>query len=74
MQNPPNSNNAVIQLNISKGKSSVVVPNVAATFTNRETLLRVIIAKPQSKQIAQILILKLGKLLNRQVYFIPISQ
>ncbi|KAK7696887.1 hypothetical protein SLS64_014115 [Diaporthe eres] len=74
MQNPPDGNNAVMQLNMGEGKSSVIVPNVAATLADGETLVRVVVAKPQSKQMAQMLISKLGGLLDRQVYFMPISR
>jgi hypothetical protein len=32
------------------------------------------VAKPQSKQILQMLVSKLGGLLNRQVYYMPFSR
>lgn len=74
MQNPPDDNNAVMQLNMGEGKSSVIVPIVAAALADGEQLLRVIVAKPQSKQMAQMLISKLGGLLDRRVYYMPISR
>lgn len=74
MQNPPDGNNAVMQLNMGEGKSSVIVPIVAAALANGEQLLRVIVAKPQSKQMTQMLISKLGGLLDRRVYYMPISR
>ncbi|KAJ4386033.1 hypothetical protein N0V93_008924 [Gnomoniopsis smithogilvyi] len=74
MQNRRDGNNAVMQLNMGEGKSSVIVPMVAAALADGKQLLRVIVAKPQSKQMAQMLISKLGGLLDRRVYYIPISR
>ncbi|KAI1118430.1 hypothetical protein F5Y14DRAFT_264197 [Nemania sp. NC0429] len=65
---------AVLQLNMGEGKSSVIVPMVAAELANGSQLARVIVAKPQSKQMAQMLISKLGGLLDRRVYFMPFSR
>lgn len=74
MQNPPDDHNAVMQLNMGEGKSSVIVPIVAAALANGKELVRVIVAKPQSKQMAQMLVSKLGGLLDRRVYYMPISR
>lgn len=74
MQDPQDGNNAVMQLNMGEGKSSVIVPIVAAALADGKQLLRVIVAKPQSKQMAQMLISKLGGLLDRRVYYMPISR
>lgn len=74
MQDPPDGHNAVMQLNMGEGKSSVIVPIVAAALANGKELVRVVVAKPQSKQMAQMLISKLGGLLDRRVYYMPISR
>ncbi|KAJ0123975.1 hypothetical protein J7T55_012448 [Diaporthe amygdali] len=74
MQNPPDGNNAVMQLNMGEGKSSVIVPIVAAALADGEQLVRVVVAKPQFKQMTQMLISKLGGLLDRRVYYMPISR
>ncbi|KAI3342590.1 hypothetical protein F4824DRAFT_113897 [Ustulina deusta] len=74
MINPSSRCNAVMQLNMGEGKSSVIVPMVAAELANGSQLARVIVAKPQSKQMAQMLISKLGGLLNRRVYYMPFSR
>jgi hypothetical protein len=66
--------NAVMQLNMGEGKSSCIVPMVASALANGKTLVRVIVAKPQSQQMAQMLISKLGGLLDRRVYYMPISR
>ncbi|KAK5744766.1 hypothetical protein LTR17_001842 [Elasticomyces elasticus] len=66
--------NAVMQLNMGEGKSSLIVPIVAAALANGSRLVRVVVAKPQSKQMAQMMISKLGGMLNRRVYYLPFSR
>ncbi|RDW69108.1 uncharacterized protein DSM5745_08868 [Aspergillus mulundensis] len=66
--------NAVMQLNMGEGKSSVIVPMVAAALANGSCLVRVLVAKPQSQQMLQMLVSKLGGLLGRQVYQLPVSR
>jgi len=74
MRNPPFGRNAVMQLNMGEGKSSVIVPIVAAALADGSQLVRVIVAKPQSKQMFQMLVSKLGGLLDRRVYHMPFSR
>lgn len=74
MRSPSSSQNAVMQLNMGEGKSSVIVPIVAAALADGQQLVRVIVAKPQSKQMAQMLISKLGGLVDRRVYYMPFSR
>ncbi|CAL3967669.1 unnamed protein product [Diplocarpon coronariae] len=74
MRDPPSNENAVMQLNMGEGKSSVIVPIVAVALANGSTLVRVVVAKPQSKQMFQMLISKLGGLLDRRVYHMPFSR
>ncbi|KAE8371457.1 hypothetical protein BDV26DRAFT_298782 [Aspergillus bertholletiae] len=66
--------NAVMQLNMGEGKSSVIVPIVVAALANGACLVRVLVAKPQSRQMLQMLVSKLGGLLGRRVYLMPISR
>lgn len=66
--------NTVMQLNMGEGKSSVIVPIVATALANGERLVRVLVAKPQSRQMFQMLVSKLGGLLNRRVYHLPVSR
>ncbi|KAK0972722.1 hypothetical protein LTR54_017496 [Friedmanniomyces endolithicus] len=61
--------NTVMQLNMGKGKSSIIAPIVAAALADGSQLVRVVVAKPQSKQMAQMMISKLGGLLDRRVYY-----
>ncbi|PKS12562.1 hypothetical protein jhhlp_000770 [Lomentospora prolificans] len=74
MRSPPDSNNAVMQLNMGEGKSSVIVPIVAAALADGKRLVRVIVAKPQSQQMLQMLTSKLGGLLNRVIFQMPFSR
>ncbi|KAM3066455.1 hypothetical protein ACMFMG_012041 [Clarireedia jacksonii] len=57
-----------------EGKSSVIVPIVAAALADGKRLVRVIVAKPQSKQMFQMLVSKLGGLLGRKIYRMPFSR
>ncbi|RYP49659.1 hypothetical protein DL768_004701 [Monosporascus sp. mg162] len=74
MRNPDQNNNSVMQLNMGEGKSSVIVQIVAASLADGDRLVRIIVAKPQSKQMRHMLVTKLGGLLDRQVFFMPFSR
>jgi hypothetical protein len=74
MREPPYGKNAVLQLNMGEGKSSVIVPIVAAALADSSRLVRVIVAKPQSKQMFEMMASKLGGLLDRQIYHMPFSR
>ncbi|KAF1930947.1 uncharacterized protein M421DRAFT_57599 [Didymella exigua CBS 183.55] len=74
MMHPEGNHNTVMQLNMGEGKSSTIVPIVAASLADRERLVRVIVAKPQSSQMLQMLIAKLGGLIDRQIYHMPFSR
>ncbi|KAK2606446.1 hypothetical protein QQS21_003139 [Conoideocrella luteorostrata] len=73
MRQPSTGQNAVMQLNMGEGKSSVIVPMVAASLAD-ESLVRVIVAKPQAKQMFDILVNKLGGLVDRPIYHAPFSR
>ncbi|KIW67539.1 hypothetical protein PV04_06783 [Phialophora macrospora] len=66
--------NATMQLNMGEGKSSVIVPAVAAALADGSRLVRIITAKPQAKQMFQMLASKLGGLLDRRIYHMPFSR
>ncbi|KAK7755219.1 hypothetical protein SLS62_002724 [Diatrype stigma] len=74
MRQPDQNLNSVMQLNMGEGKSSVIVQIVAASLANGNRLVRIIVAKPQSKQMRHMLVTKLGGLLDRQVFFMPFSR
>ena len=68
---PPGAHNHVMQLNMGEGKSSVVVPMVAAELSDGSQLVRVIVTKSQSKQMVHTLARALSGLLDRCVYQLP---
>ncbi|PNP61699.1 hypothetical protein FNYG_13588 [Fusarium nygamai] len=74
MIQPPDNKNSVMQLNMGEGKSSVIVPSVAAALGDGSKLIRVIVSKPQAKQLHQMLTSKLSGLLDRPVYQLPFSR
>ncbi|KAK1760199.1 hypothetical protein QBC47DRAFT_427171 [Echria macrotheca] len=74
MRDPPHGNNSVMQLNMGEGKSSVIVPLVASILADGKRLVRVVVARPQSKQMAHTLISKLGGLINRRLFYLPFSR
>ncbi|KAK3293166.1 uncharacterized protein B0H64DRAFT_327170 [Chaetomium fimeti] len=74
MRDPPEGVNAVMQLNMGEGKSSVIVPVVSVDVADGERLARVVVAKPQSKQMMHTLIGTLGGLIDRRIFYLPTSR
>lgn len=74
MRSPQDGHNATMQLNMGQGKSSLIVPVVACALADGENLVRVIVAKPQSKQMADMLKSKLGAAIGRRIYYLPFSR
>ena len=66
--------NAVMQLNMGEGKSSVIVPIVAAALADGTRLVRILVGKAQSRQMMHVLTKRLGGLLGRVVYTLPFSR
>ncbi|CAK7212634.1 hypothetical protein SCUCBS95973_001530 [Sporothrix curviconia] len=74
--------NAVMQLNMGEGKSSVIVPMVATAVSNEEgvgdgdgdRLVRVLVAKAQSKQMLEMLLQKTAGLLGRRIFHFPFAR
>ena len=57
-----------------EGKSSVIVPLVAAAIADGSRLARVIVLKSLAKQMSDTLAVRLGGLLDRPVYFMPFTR
>jgi hypothetical protein len=74
MRNPPQDENSVCQVNMGEGKSSVIIPMLATVLADKTRLVRIVVAKPQSTQMLQVLVSKLGGLINRRVYYLPFSR
>lgn len=74
MISPPENHNSIMQLCMGEGKTSVIVPIVAASLADGTKLVRVVVLKPLSGQMFQTLVQKLGGLVNRRIYFMPFSR
>ncbi|PHH88387.1 hypothetical protein CDD83_7603 [Cordyceps sp. RAO-2017] len=74
MRAPPNNRNATMQLNMGEGKSSVIAPIVAAHLADGTRLVRVIVAKPQAKELYRTLVARLGGLLDHRIFHMPFSR
>jgi len=74
MASPHTQRNAVMQLNMGEGKSSVIVPIVAAALADRQKFVRIVVLKPLWNQMFDLLAQKLGGLLNRRIYHVPFSR
>ncbi|KAK8113124.1 hypothetical protein PG984_013650 [Apiospora sp. TS-2023a] len=66
--------NAVLQLNMGKGKTSVILPMVAAILANEAQLARLVVPKALLLQTAQILQSRIGALVGRPVMHVPFSR
>jgi hypothetical protein len=71
---PSSESNSVMQLNMGQGKTSVIVPVVAVDLADGTQLTRVIVLKSLAMQMFQLLARKLGGLLNRRVFYMPVSR
>ncbi|KAK6595662.1 hypothetical protein H4I96_09981 [Botrytis cinerea] len=74
MIDPSSGSNSVMQLNMGLGKSSVIVPIVASALADKKKLCRVVVLRALSRQMRELLVRKLGNLINRRVFFVPISR
>ncbi|KAK7442560.1 hypothetical protein VKT23_016158 [Stygiomarasmius scandens] len=74
MISPSNSSNSVLQLNMGEGKSSVIVPMIAASLSNGERLVRVVVLRALSNQMFQLLVDRLCGLANRRIFYMPFSR
>ncbi|KAH8434444.1 DUF3638 and DUF3645 domain-containing protein [Aspergillus melleus] len=70
---PDTSGNAVLQLNMGEGKTSVITPLVVLALARSGQLPRVIVLKPLLRQSVNLLT-QLGSMLNRPVYHVPFSR
>ncbi|KAI9709022.1 MAG: hypothetical protein M1828_002556 [Chrysothrix sp. TS-e1954] len=74
MISPSAAGNSVMQLHMGEGKSSVIVPIAATALATGKTLTRIIVLKPLAKQMQDLLVRKLGGLLGRRVFNMPVSR
>jgi len=74
MMLPSSGSNSVVQLNMGLGKSSVIVPMAAAALADETQLVRVVVLKPLAMQMFHLLAKRLGGMLNRRIFYMPISR
>ncbi|KAJ4350053.1 uncharacterized protein N0V89_008674 [Didymosphaeria variabile] len=71
---PVSGSNSVVQLLMGKGKTSCILPMVAAILADSDQLLRVVVPRALLLQSAQVMHIKLGALLDREIMHIPFSR
>lgn len=71
---PESGSNAVFQLNMGKGKTSVILPMVSSVLADQKQLARLIAPKALLLPTAQILQSRLGGLVGREVRHVPFSR
>ncbi|KAI9771414.1 MAG: hypothetical protein M1839_002804 [Geoglossum umbratile] len=71
---PSSKSNSVLQMNMGQGKTSCIMPMVAAVLADTRKLLRVVVPKSLLLQTAQLLHARLGGLLGRELRHIPFSR
>ena len=57
-----------------EGKSSVIVPLVAAALADGSNLARIVTLKPLSNQMFQLLLSRLSDLADRRIFYVPFSR
>ncbi|KAJ7777437.1 hypothetical protein B0H16DRAFT_1407125 [Mycena metata] len=70
----PKSHNALMQLNMGEGKSSVIVPIISSALANGTQLVRVVVLKPLAAQMFQLLKQRVCGLANRRLFYLPFSR
>ncbi|KAH7383934.1 hypothetical protein BKA66DRAFT_417580 [Pyrenochaeta sp. MPI-SDFR-AT-0127] len=71
---PQSGENSVLQLLMGKGKTSCILPMVAAILANKVDLARIVVPRPLLLQSAQVMQAKLGNLANREIIHLPFSR
>ncbi|KAH9056702.1 hypothetical protein EDB87DRAFT_1687037 [Lactarius vividus] len=74
MISPTCQRSASFQLNMGEGKSSVIVPLVAASLADGSNLARIVTLKPLSNQMYQMLLSRLSDLADRRIFYVPFSR
>lgn len=74
MISPKSGQNSVLQMNMGQGKTSVIMPMIAALLADGNSLTRLLVPKALLSQAAQILQSRLGGLLGREIIHVPFSR
>ncbi|KAL0572453.1 hypothetical protein V5O48_009507 [Marasmius crinis-equi] len=71
---PSSGQNTLVQLNMGEGKSSVIMPMVAAALSDGKQLVRVVVLKSLARQMFSLLLQRLSGLAERQILYLPFSR
>ncbi|TAQ88566.1 hypothetical protein B7494_g3109 [Chlorociboria aeruginascens] len=71
---PISRSNSVLQMNMGQGKTSCIIPMVAAALADSKRLLRVIVPKPLLLQSARLLHSRIGGLVGRETRHVQFSR
>ncbi|KAI0121978.1 hypothetical protein F4814DRAFT_407109 [Daldinia grandis] len=71
---PESRANSVLQLNMGQGKTSCIIPMVAALLADSKNIVRVSVPKALLHQTAQLLHGRLGGLVGREISHVPFSR
>ncbi|KAG9127461.1 hypothetical protein FRC07_013522 [Ceratobasidium sp. 392] len=74
MMSPSSASSTIMQLNMGEGKSSVIVPTIAAILADGRQLVRVVVLKPLWRQMYHLLINRLAGLVGRRIYYLPFGR
>ncbi|KAL8690285.1 MAG: hypothetical protein Q9218_004235 [Villophora microphyllina] len=74
MIHPSGNCNALMQLNMGEGKSSVIIPMIVSALADGKQLVRVVVLRSLTRQMHDTLVQRLGGLLRRPIYFMPFSR
>lgn len=74
MITPSSGSNAVLQLNMGEGKSSVIVPLVAVALADSHKLVRIVVLEPLAGQMFHLLVERISGLTNRRIFYLPFSR
>ncbi|KAI1947456.1 hypothetical protein LOZ57_003184 [Ophidiomyces ophidiicola] len=71
---PTTAANSVLQMNMGQGKTSCIMPMVAAELADTTRLVRLVVPKALLAQTAQLLQTRLGGLIGREIRHIPFAR
>ena len=74
MISPSSNGSFCLQMNMGKGKSSIIIPMMVAQLADTNNLVRVVVPRPLLLQTAQLLQARLGGLIGRTVKHVPFSR
>ncbi|KAL8900129.1 MAG: hypothetical protein Q9207_005838 [Kuettlingeria erythrocarpa] len=74
MIEPSSSRNTLMQLNMGEGKSSVIIPLIAAALANGKQISKVVVLRSLARQMQDTILQRLGGLAGRPIFYMPFSR